>query len=88
MCFYFCVTEQLLAVLMGKHLHLYPFDQENHVCVVITEPLISPLSAFPGKRSREAREALESGTEPQKKRQKEEKKTEQDVSSSSTSIQR
>lgn len=54
---------------------------------VNTELLISPLSAFPVKRSREAHEAHESGTEPQEKRQKEEKKPEQDASSPSTSVQ-
>lgn len=76
--------ELLPAWLMLYHLRLFPFDQVN---AGNTELLIFCPSAFPVKRSREAHKDPESGTEPQKKRQKDEKKPEDDASSPSSRIQ-
>lgn len=53
-----------------------------------TKMLIFPFPAFPVKRAREDHEALGSSIEPQKKRQKDERKTGPDGSSPSASSHR
>ncbi|XP_003961325.2 kinesin-like protein KIF22 [Takifugu rubripes] len=74
--YYFDTFSALNFAAKSKLIVNKPFTRETVAPPVLTV-----------KRARETHEAQEAGTEPQKKRQKEERKTEQDVPSSSTSVQ-
>lgn len=83
-----CSPDWCCAISIWIALHSREPHKQCCFSALNTKPFISLLPSFPVKRAREDHEAQGSGTEPQKKRQKEERKTEQDGSSPSANIHR
>ncbi len=83
-----CSFDWCCAIFIRIALHSREPHKQCCLSALNTKLLISLLPSSPVKRAREDHEARGSGTEPQKKRQKEERKTEQDGSSPSAHFHR